>query len=132
MHRGGRHAKGVRQRATAIVVREHRVLLLREPADSYFHLPGGGVQQLELPISAVARELYEETGLTATKIEFLFSYHDDWGEDGIHYSGQDQSVFRVGAEGDIRLGPEILEYTWWDRITEVPLIEYVRPILGRL
>ena len=120
-----------RRRATAILIRKDRVLLLREPQDTEFHLPGGGVEQGELPITGVARELYEETGLAATRIEYLFSYYEDWGEDGIHFSGQDHSVFRVEADGEIRLSPEIQEYTWWDRATDLQLFEWVKPMLSR-
>ena len=58
--------QSVRRRATAILIRNDRVLLLREPQDTAFHLPGGGVEQGELPISGVVRELHEETGLSAS------------------------------------------------------------------
>ena len=128
---GGQREK-IRPRATAIVIREGRVLMVREPTDSVFHIPGGGVEQGELPISAVARELYEETGLVATEIEYLFGYYHHWGENGLHYIGMDHNVFRVKADGEIALGPEIQEYVWWDRATELPLIDWVEPILGRL
>ena len=125
------HKERVRRRATAILIGYERVLLLREPQDTEFHLPGGGVKRSELPISAASRELYEETGLSATRIKYLFNYHEDWGEDGVHYWGQDHSVFRVEADGEIGLSPEIQEYTWWDRATELPLFEWVKPMLCR-
>ncbi len=134
LKRSGDCASGerVRRRATAIVMREGKVLLLREPADTDFHIPGGGVTQDETPISAVVRELQEETGLVPTKIEFLFSYREYWGENGTDYSEQSHSVYRVETEGDILLGPEIEEYAWWDRASELPLREYVRPLLDML
>jgi len=123
--------QSVRRRATAILIRNDRVLLLREPQDTEFHLPGGGVEQGELPISGVARELHEETGLSASKIEYLFNYYEDWGEDGIHFSDQDRSVFRIEADGEIRLSPEIQEYIWWDRATDLRLFKWVKPMLSR-
>ncbi|MCH7653590.1 MAG: NUDIX domain-containing protein, partial [Chloroflexi bacterium] len=49
-----------RQRATAILIRDGDLLLVRDRDRSSFALPGGGVDPGELPISAVARELYEE------------------------------------------------------------------------
>lgn len=128
----GRPERPVRVRATAIVIKAGRALLLREPEDSGFHLPGGGVESGELPIAAVARELHEETGLEATRVEYLFTYYEDWSKEGRRYSGQDYYVFQVGFAGEIALGPEIEEYTWWGRSADVPLQEHVQPILSRL
>ena len=122
----------IRRRSTAIVVREGRVLLVREPQNVQFDLPGGGVEQDELAVSAVARELQEETDLVATEIEYLFSYYEHWGEDGIHYTGAAHSVFSVKADGEVRLGPEIQEHMWWDGTSEIPLRQYVRPLLDML
>ena len=107
-------------------------MLLRMHGDEFFHLPGGGVEEGELPIAAVSRELHEETGLVATNIEYLLDYCDYWGADGMHYSGQVQSVYRVEAQGDLQLGPDHCEHRWWDTKQDIPLIEYIRPLLGLL
>ncbi len=111
------------------MTRVNEILLLRVPVDDFYHLPGGGVEEGELPIVAVARELYEESGLVATRIDYLLDYCDYWGADGMHYQGQVQSVFRVEAEGDIQLGPDICEHRWWDTKQDIPLIDYVKPLL---
>ncbi len=118
------------RRATALLSRCDEILLLRVHDDDFFHLPGGGVEEGELPIAALARELYEETGLVATRIDYLLEYCDYWGADGMHYSGQVQSVYRVEAEGDVQLGPDHCEHTWRDMKRDITLIDYMRPLLG--
>lgn len=48
-----------------------RILLVRASVGSdrgRWTLPGGGVEPFEHPETAVARELYEETGITATSV----------------------------------------------------------------
>ena len=121
----------IRYRATSIVVRNGKVLLLREPGDALFQLPGGGVETGELPISAAARELYEESGLVASYLEYIGEYCDFWGG-AIEYWGQVQHIFRVVAEGEIALSNEHREFTWWDGSDDLPIYEYVRPIMRML
>lgn len=68
-----RHPSSKRPRATVIVLKEEGVLLAGD-ASGLVLLPGGGVDHGELPIAAAARELYEETGLVATSLQFLFHH----------------------------------------------------------
>lgn len=63
-----------RKRATAIVEMDTGILLVshsRNGTPTYM-LPGGGVKKRERSASAVKRELYEETGLHSSEINFLF------------------------------------------------------------
>jgi len=55
-----------RQRATALVVRDGGVLLVRDRGKHHFSLPGAGIRRGETTIGAAARELYEELGPRAT------------------------------------------------------------------
>lgn len=130
--RGGR----IRRRATAVVIRGGKLLMLREPGDAEFFLPGGGVDHAELPICAAVRELIEETGMTATAVRHLFDYCDFWGGDhsafweaSARYWGQTQSVFAIEAHGDARLSAEHAEFTWWDGSPELPLPQDVSPLM---
>ena len=126
----------IRHRATLVMMREGRLLLVREPGDAEFYLPGGGVERGELPICAAARELHEETGMTAHSIRHLFDHCDFWGgqlsdfwKSSGEYWGQTQSVFGVEAQGQVRLSAEHAEYRWWDGAADIRLPDDIAPLL---
>ena len=114
--------KGLRERATAVVVRDGKVLLVRGRAEE-FMMPGGGIEPGETPMVAAVRELREETGLAAARTEPLFVW-----ESAI----QRHHAFRVEAEGEVEMGPEISEFKWWDRRECLPTFSHVEAILERL
>ena len=113
-----------RQRATAIVVRDSRILVVRDKFRPAFMLPGGGIDDGEQPEVAVARELEEETMLTATSVQYLFT-HD--GKYNHHY------VFSVEADGDVDIShdPLVVEFAWWDGGPDVPVHPHVTEILSK-
>ena len=112
----------LRNRATAVVMRDGKVLLVK--GSGKFAMPGGGIDDGELQIVAAARELWEETGLEPKRIEYLFTWESD-----IHR----HEVFRVEAEGDVEIAPgEITDFLWWDREDDLPTYGHVETILKRL
>ena len=111
-----------RNRATAIVTRGEKILLVRDRGRTTYALPGGGVEDGEPPDSAVARELLEETKLRAVSVTHLFTFG------GKH---NDHEVFRVEATGDVGISEEVEGYTWWDGNEETPVFPHVRGILDR-
>lgn len=60
-------------RATVICERDRHVLLVRKPA-SKWALPGGKVENGEAIAGAAARELEEETGLSAEQLLYMFEF----------------------------------------------------------
>ena len=119
---GERIRVGLRPRATAVVVRDDRVLLVSDKA-GMFMLPGGGLEHGERPEAAAARELHEETGLTATRTDYMFSWE----------SGTNRHlIFLVEADGDVEIGSEISDFRWWDGREGLPRYPHVTVVLERL
>ena len=113
-----------RQRATAILVRNNKVLLVRDRTRTSFSLPGGGIEANELAISAVAREVHEETALVPSTIAYLFQHG---GKHNNHH------VFRIQADGEVSVDgdAEVEEFLWWDRAQDVSVYPHVLEILGQ-
>ncbi len=57
--------------ALAVVYSHGKVLAVQRPDSTEMALPGGGVDRGETPAAAAARELREETGVTATALRYL-------------------------------------------------------------
>ena len=112
----------LRERATVVVSRAGRVLLVRD-VDPEFSMPGGGIEPGESPADAAARELFEETSLSATRTESLFV---------LETAVNRHHVFLVEADGAVEMGHEISEFRWWDRMEPIPTHPHVESILGRL
>ena len=110
-------------RATAVVERHNRVLLVREKGEERFKLPGGGLERNELALEAALRELREQTGLQASKAEHIF---DHKGNIQLH------KVVLVQAQGTVKLQKrEIADYKWWDRNESIPLLWAAKAIIDR-
>ena len=117
----------LRDRATAVVIRDGKVLLVQGRGPVYM-MPGGGIEPGEFPASAAARELLEETGLTATKTDYLFI---------VETVTNRHHVFLIDATGEVNIGntPDgetIGGYLWWDRQEAIKAFGHVEAILERL
>ena len=112
-----------RLRATVIVRRDDRVLVVRDRGRPTYALPGGGIERGELPIVAAARELYEETGLEASAIRFLFVFEGKY---------NNHHLYEVEADGEVAVRGEVDGFTWWDMRDDTPVYPHVRGILARL
>ena len=114
-----------RQRATALVVRDGRYLLVRDKGHDNYSLPGGGMEQGEAALTAACRELGEELGMQAYRAERLFDYTSE-------ESFNDHKVVLVLAGGEPRINDRELEsFRWWDGRERLPLYPHVTSIIGR-
>ena len=111
----------LRDRATVVVTRNNSVLLVQGTSGK-FVMPGGGIDLGEQPAAAAVRELREEIGLEAEKVEPLFVW-----DSAIHR----HHVYRVTASGDVAMGPEITEFRWWDGRECLPTHSHVESILAQ-
>ena len=116
----------MRKRGTAVVIRDGKVLLVRDKGHQRFSLPGGGIRKGEPTVSAAVRELYEELGLTAIKVTRLR-------ECDFRGSLSEHKACLIQAKGEPHLrGHELNKFIWWDMKEPIPIYAHVKNILKRI
>lgn len=114
-----------RQRATALVVRDGKYLLVKERGQDRYSLPGGGIDPGEAVLTAACREIGEELGLKAYKAERLFDYVT-------RESSNQHKVVLVFAGGEPRINDRELDsFRWWDGRESLNAFPHVASIVGR-
>jgi 8-oxo-dGTP diphosphatase len=108
-------------------MREGRLLLVAD-SESVFMLPGGGVDPGETIEAAAVRELFEETGLIATRTEYRYAFET---------VSNRHHVFAVEAGGSldadrIKADGEIHGFLWWDMESDVRVYPSVTEVRNRL
>jgi 8-oxo-dGTP diphosphatase len=100
--------------AVAVIVREHRVLLIRrrkEEINLSWQFPGGSVEIGESPERAAVRETQEEAGLVVEAVEVLGRrIHPDTGRVVFYVACQ-----TVSGQAHIASKREVAEIAWCDR-----------------
>ena len=116
----------LRHRATAVVVRDGKVLLVRHRWQRAFSLPGGGLRIGESVENAVARELHTELKLKAETV----MRRPDCDFDGSVNRHHDCLVEASGEP--VRRRIEVAEYPWWDGTEPIRAFPHVRGVLDSL
>lgn len=124
----------------ALVVSDGRILLTQLADHCYrpghWTLPGGGMDHGELPEQTLAREFFEETGLTATNLE-LFHVHAFSEDTRGPFMGV-QIVYRAQASGTPcvqEVGGSTAAVAWvplseLGSLSRVPVLDVVLDKLG--
>ena len=116
----------MRKRGTAVVIRNGKLLLVRDKGKHHFSLPGGAVNKDEPSVSAAARELYEELGLHIISVKRI-------PECDFKGSLSEHRVCLVEANGEPYLkGHELDKFMWWDMKEPIPVYEHVERIVEKL
>ena len=114
-----------RQRATALVVRDGKYLLVKERGRDLYSLPGGGIDQGEAVLTAACREIGEELGLKAYRAERLFDYVTQ-------ESSNQHKVVLVFAGGEPRINDRELDsFRWWDGRERLNAFPHVASIVAQ-
>ncbi len=114
-----------RERATALVVRNGKYLLVKEIGRSSYSLPWGGMERDEAALTAACRGVGEELSLKAYKAERLFDYESAEGSN-VH------KVVMILAGGEPKINDRSLDsFLWWDGSQVVGMYPHVASIIAR-
>jgi ADP-ribose pyrophosphatase YjhB (NUDIX family) len=116
----------MRKRSTVVLVRNGKVLLVRDKGHHRFSLPGVQRKQGETTVSAVVRELYEELGLKALRVTRLRQCD-------FRGAVSEHKACLIQASGNPHLrGHELDKFVWWDMKQTIPTYAHVKSILKRI
>ena len=118
-----------RRRGTAIVETENGILLTSGSWHGAFMLPGGKARDNETRTKAAARELHEETGLTADSIKFLFHYTGEIHK-RFHYRDY-HTVCLIQTSGRASPCHEIKRIEYYKPICKIKLSSDTKAIIER-
>lgn len=115
----------MRIRGTAVVIRDGKVLLVKDRGKHKYSLPGGGRNRNEPSLAAAARELYEELGMRAIKAQRIFKCDFEGS-----FSKHEVSLIETNDDPDIR--SELEHFIWWDMKDDIPRYAHVNFIMKKL
>lgn len=112
-------------KVTAIVVRDGKVLLVRERGKNRFAFPGGDVKKGEQSSEAIARILLNKIGLKANRYSWLGSFNS---------TSAEHKVYVIEAVGQVTFmrGCGFSESLWWDGKSPVDIYDHIKILLDHL
>ena len=117
----------IRYRATVVIIRDGKVLLVRDRGEKDYSLPGGGFKRHENTIQAGTREVREELGIVSISAKRL-RYCDFQGRRAKHKVCQ----LVIEVEPYINQPKEIDKVIWWDMKSDLNVQGHVKYILSKL
>lgn len=103
-----------RRRKGIAIVETNKGILVVSGKNRRFILPGGGAGRWESRKRAAIRELYEETGLRAKKVKYLFRHlGGEWRTHRGKLVRNHSKVFLIEAQGVARPRSEIKYINYW-------------------
>lgn len=119
----------MKQYIYALIKDKENVLLLKRPKDKkvyagYWNFPGGKMEDGEIEILCLIREVEEETGLKFKPFVKILDIVDEENET------KRVAVFLGSADGIIALSSEHEEYGWFsvEQILNLPVLPYIKRI----
>lgn len=114
---------GIEQQVVGgVITRAGRVLLIRRAAADYmggqWELPSGKVDPGESLFAALAREVFEETGLTMSAVGDYLGSFDYVSRGGILMRQHNWNI--TADDGEVRLEPEEHDAAVWSPRSELP------------
>ena len=99
-------------KAGALIIKDKKLLLVREKDEDFFINPGGKIEKNQNPEEALKRELKEELGIVPKRISFFDTVKLDKATfaDG----GFKMETYFVEFDGELKPDSEIEEYKWID------------------
>lgn len=115
----------MRQRAVAVIVQNNKLLLIHRIKDDekYYCLPGGGVEDTEIPENTVVREIREELNLKIESVEKVFEFENRGGMEIYYLVNKFSGAMKV--IGDMKPGRNMKDSVEWcdkKKIEEVNLL----------
>ena len=109
-------------RATAVVVNQGRILLVKHNRENEWALPGGRIRAAEEPSRRAVLEVAEETGLLIDAPLFVGRYA---GTVAAH------EIFLAQGEGEPRANSrELQDACWWDGTGALQVQQHVNAVLA--
>lgn len=119
-----------RRRGTAIVETSQGIILVSGNED-YYLLPGGGAEPDESRQQAAIRELFEETGLKADSVTYLFTYLGATYQYKNKLCKNDHKVFLIKANGTPEPRNEIKYIKYYNPSDQTKLSQSTSTILEK-
>jgi len=118
-----------RYRASAIIIRDGKLLLVQHKGERNFSLPGGGFHHKETTIQAGIREATREElgGINVLSANRMKHYDMESAKTKHKFV-----LLTISGEPYIKQSREINKVIWWDMKSLLPVHGHVKHILGEL